>query len=96
MRSVGEMRSPRDGDEEVRLLGHNVPPGEGRCLGIRNKAGAAGGLLWFQGFCRNAPPSTIDHEGETTAIHNEECRNNPRCNKRVCVYELANTLLVSV
>lgn len=45
MRSVGEMRSPRDGDEEVRFLRHIVPPGECRSLGIRNKAGAAGGPL---------------------------------------------------
>jgi hypothetical protein len=65
------VRSPRNGDKEIRLLRHIALHGGGRSLGIRNEAGAAGRLCRFQSFCRNAPPSTIDHEGEAAAIHDD-------------------------
>jgi hypothetical protein len=68
---VGEVGSWRDVDEEVRFLQHIALRGDGRSLGVRNKARAAGHLLWLQSFCHKAPPSTVDHKGETTAIHND-------------------------
>lgn len=91
---MGGMRSPRNGDEEVRLLRHIALHGGGRSLGIRNKAGAARRLRRLLNFYRKAPPSTVDHEGEAAAIHDEEYGNDPRPDKRVCVYKLANTRFV--
>lgn len=65
------VRSPRNGDKEVRLLRHIALRGGGRSLGIRNEAGAAGRLHRLQGFRCKAPPSTINHEGEAAAIHDD-------------------------
>ena len=73
MRDVGEMRSSWwwDSDGEVGLVRHPGLCGDGRSLGIRNEARTAGRLVRFQRFYGKAPPSTVDHKGETTTINND-------------------------
>lgn len=106
------MRSPRNGDKEVWLLQHFALRGGGRSLGIRNETGAASRLRRLESFRCKAPPSTINHEGEAAAIHDDcdemrlgkahtgkpglltEHGNDPRSDKSVRVYKLANSLFV--
>jgi len=81
---------------EVRLLRHAALCGGGRSLGIRDEARATSCLFRSEGFCSKAPPPTVDHKGEAATIHNEEYRDNPRSNKRISVYKLANARLVLI
>lgn len=94
---MGEVRAWWwDGDSEVGPLRHAIMCGDSRRLGVGNEAGTTRQLFRLRGFCSKAHPPPVDHEGEATAVHDEEHRDDPCSDESVSVYKLTDARIVPI